>query len=296
MKAARWMGVVVLLGIALPAVAGEIALAGRLKESIGELGEAYGQLAAQLERAGVAARPGLTQVLTELGGRATKASAALAERPDPDTMRQAREAWEIVGFARRLVRRIRHEHADAADLPGAPQHAELWGKMMDVAAKAIRSQMEQREIDTIRLEAELDVMSLAIEQEREKRERREEFREFFELAAEHKGDPGVAAVLADLKARLAALAKAQEVRFQAERAEIQVEAQERVLDAMKDEHRRLGHAAERELDELGHEIERLIDRAERRIDQIEEAKEEKEEREEQEDDRRPGKADGKAEM
>jgi len=160
---------------------------------------------------------------------------------------------------------------------------------MDVAARAIRSQMEQREIDAIRLEAELDVMSLAIEQEREKRELREEFAEVVEFAAEHRGDPRVAAVLADLKARFTAVAKAQEVRFQAERAEIQVEAQERVLDAMKDQHRRLGHAAERELDELEHEIERLIDRAERRIDQIEEAEEEEDD-EDDEDDERPGKA------
>jgi len=189
MRRARCAVVVaVVWSLGLPLLAGEVGLAERLKESVGELGEAYGQLAAQLERAGIPVPP-------------------------------AREAWERVRFARRLLRRIRRDHADAAELPGAQQQAELWPKMLDVAARAIRSQMANRHIEAMRLEAELDILRLSLGQQREKRELQEEFRAILEFAAEHRGDPRVAAVLADLKARFAALGKAQEMRFQAERAE-----------------------------------------------------------------------------
>jgi len=258
--------VAVVWSLGLPLLAGEVGLAERLKESVGELGEAYGQLAAQLERAGIPVPPGLTEVLTQLGG--------------------AREAWERVRFARRLLRRIRRDHADAAELPGAQQQAELWPKMLDVAARAIRSQMANRHIEAMRLEAELDILRLSLGQQREKRELQEEFRAILEFAAEHRGDPRVAAVLADLKARFAALGKAQEMRFQAERAEIKLEVQRHILEAMREEQKRVRRAAEHEFEEIEDEIERLIDRGERLIDQIEEA----EEGEDDEDDERPGKA------
>jgi len=287
MRRARCAVVVaVVWSLGLPLLAGEVGLAERLKESVGELGEAYGQLAAQLERAGIPVPPGLTEVLTQLGGQATKAAAALAERPGPDTMRQAREAWERVRFARRLLRRIRRDHADAAELPGAQQQAELWPKMLDVAARAIRSQMANRHIEAMRLEAELDILRLSLGQQREKRELQEEFRAILEFAAEHRGDPRVAAVLADLKARFAALGKAQEMRFQAERAEIKLDVQRHILEAMREEQKRVRRAAEHEFEEIEDEIERLIDRGERLIDQIDEA----EEGEDDEDDERPGKA------
>ena len=273
-SASRTALVVVLLGMALRLQAGELGLGELLEESSRELAETRDRLAADLQRAGIALPPAIAATVKTLTNRATTAADALAKRDDPDTLRHVRETWERLRSTRSVLRRVRHVR---------PEHAAVWPKMLDLAAKSIQARMSNRHVDATRLEAELDVMRMTLEHERAKRELKGRLAEILEFAAQHQRDPRVAEVVKELRARFVAMQEVHELRHKAECAARKLDAERHAVEAAREEHERLRDAAERRFGELERETERLMEHGERIIEEREDDKDDEDEDEDEDE-------------
>lgn len=299
MGMAKSVGLAILILSATVALsAGEGGLAARLRESGGELDEARDRAAAELRRGGIAMPEALNGAIDALIERARGAAGRLAEGEDPENLRTARKAWDSVRFARGLLRRIRHQHAEALDRPGPrEEHPAHWRKMLDLAAQALHARLEGQVVPAMKAEARVEMMRLELEQQRARARLNAELAEIRERAERHRGDPRVAAALEELQERFTALVKTQAVRYESRRKLAGLQAHMRILDATAREHHQVLDTAERETEALREAIERLFGRTERAIDQRREAGEEDEEweRERGEEEEREREADEEGE-